>query len=115
MCKEDEMIHFTKEGAYKRIGLNIYRSRGGFVIGWVWYDVKTRELHGWRFRFRLHMKPCFIFERNRQSVIDTFMKSNDLVAVQRSLLEDEAPYIAKLMKYYDLKAELDRLERAKQV
>lgn len=109
------MIHFIKEGAYKKIGLNLYRTKGGFVIGWAWYDVKSRELYGWRFRFRNHIKPWFIFKRERQCVVDTFLKNNDLMAIERVLLEDQAPYIIKLMRYYDHKAELDRLDRAKSV
>ena len=101
------MIHFTQEGAYKRIGLNIYRSKGGFVIGWVWYDVMNRELYGWRFRFRRHIKPWFIFERNRSSVIKTYLSQNDLLAINRALLEDEAPYLIALAKYYEAKARED--------
>lgn len=101
------MIHFTKEGAYKRIGLNIYRSKGGFVVGWVWYDIRTRELHGWRFRFRCHIKPWFIFERNRNSVIKTYLSQNDLLAIDRALLEDEAPRILALARYYEAQSRQD--------
>lgn len=95
------MIHFVKEGSYKKLGLSFYRTTGGFVAGWAWYDVLTRELYGWRFRFRRHIRPWFIFERSRQSVIDGFLSENDCVLVNRSLLEDEAPYLDNLLKYYE--------------
>ena len=95
------MIHFIKEGEYKRIGLNIMRTKGGFVLGWVWYDVRNHELYGWRFRFRAHMKPRIIFKRERQSVVKSFLTNNELMVVQRTLLEDQAPWVYALMKAYD--------------
>ena len=101
------MIHFTKEGAYKRIGLNICRTNGGFVVGWVWYDVENRELYGWRWRLRVHKKPWFIFERNRSSVVQSYLSQNDLLAVNKALLEDQAPYLIKLARYEQAKAEYD--------
>ena len=55
------MIHFTKEGSRKKVGLNLYRTRGGFVVAWVWYYPETHELKGWRFRLRMHMKPRILW------------------------------------------------------
>lgn len=105
------MIHFIKEGNYKKIGLNIYRSKGGFVLGWVWYDVRTRELHGWRFRFRLHIKPRFLFSRERHSVIDNYLYERDSVIVERPLLEDHAPYVLAVVRYEAEQKAKDRLNK----
>ena len=55
------MIHFTKEGGRKKVGLNLYRTRGGFVVAWVWYYPETHELKGWRFRLRMHMRPRILW------------------------------------------------------
>ena len=71
------------------------------MVGWVWYDVPKHELYGWRFRFRSHMKPHFIFKRERQGVIKSFLELNELMVVQRTLLEDQAPWVYALMKAYD--------------
>ena len=82
------MIHFTAEGGYKKIGLNLYRARGGFVIAWVWYDVARHELHGWRFRLRLHMAPRILWSREKVNVIDNYLTVNDLDLVHRETLVD---------------------------
>jgi hypothetical protein len=95
------MIHFAKEGQYKKLGLSFYRTTGGFVVGWAWYDVRNRELYGWRFRFRHHIRPWFIFERNRQSIIDGYLSENDAVIVQRALLEDHAPFVDNLIRFHE--------------
>lgn len=82
------MIHFTAEGGYKKIGLNLYRALGGFVIAWVWYDVARHELHGWRFRLRLHMAPRILWSREKVNVIDNYLTVNDLDLVHRETLVD---------------------------
>lgn len=109
------MIYFIKEGAHKRIGLNIYRSKGGFVIGWVWYDVKSHELHGWRFRFRSHMKPRFLFSRSRQSVIESYLSVRDAVVVERSLIEDYSPQLDAIVRLRIAKAAKHRLDMTPRV
>jgi hypothetical protein len=55
------MIHITEEGGRKKVGLNLYRTRGGFVVAWVWYYTATHELKGGRFRLRMHMKPRILW------------------------------------------------------
>ena len=80
------MIHFTKEGGYKKVGLNLYRAPGGFVAAWVWYDVPTHELRGWRFRLRLHMAPRILWSVERANVIDNYLTVNDLDLVHRETL-----------------------------
>ena len=82
------MIHFTKEGSHKKLGLNLYRSAGGFVAVWAWYDFATYEGISYRFRLRLHMKPRIIWEATRFNVIDNFLASRDLELVHREVLED---------------------------
>ena len=82
------MIHFTREGGFKRIGLNLYRSRGGFVAAWLWYDVPSHELRGWRFRLRLHMRPWVLWSVERSNVVDDHLARHDLVMVQREVLAD---------------------------
>ena len=109
------MIHFIKEGEYKRIGLNIMRTKGGFVLGWVWYDVRNHELYGWRFRFRAHMKPRFIFKRERQSVIEGYLSMRDSVVIERSLLEDYAPALDAIVRHRMQERQRDRLDMKPQV
>lgn len=82
------MIHIIKEGQYKKIGLNLHRSSGGFVAYWVWYTPATHELHGWRFRLRMHKKPHIIWSVERWNVIDSYLRSNDLELVNRETLVD---------------------------
>ena len=82
------MIHFTKEGSHKKLGLNLYRSAGGFVAVWAWYDFATYEGISYRLRVRLHMKPRIIWEATRFNVIDNFLASRDLELVHREVLED---------------------------
>ena len=82
------MIHFIKEGSHKKLGLNLYRSAGGFVAVWAWYDFATYEGISYRFRLRLHMKPRIMWEATRFNVIDNFLASRDLELVHREVLED---------------------------
>jgi len=82
------MIHFTKEGCHKKVGLNLYRAPGGFVAARVWYDVPTHELRGWRFRLRLHMAPRILWSVERANVINNFLTVNDLDLVHRETLVD---------------------------
>jgi hypothetical protein len=82
------MIHFTKEGHYKKIGLNLYRSKGGFVVGWIWYDIATHELRGWRFRLRMHMKPRILWSVEKSNVIDSYLFNHNLDLVNREVLVD---------------------------
>ena len=105
------MIHFIKEGSYKKIGLNIYRTKGGFVITWVWYDIRHREIHGWRFRFRAHLRPWFLFNRSRESTIDAYLFENDYVVVEKALLEDNAPSVLAVTQFKSAQAKKDRLDR----
>jgi hypothetical protein len=82
------MIHFIKEGSHKKLGLNLYRSAGGFVAVWAWYDFATYEGVSYRFRLRLHMEPRIMWEVTRFNVIDNFLASRDLELVHREVLED---------------------------
>ena len=105
------MIHFMKEGSYKKIGLNIYRTKGGFVVGWVWYDIRHREIHGWRFRFRWHLRPWFLFNRNRESIIHSYLFENDAVVIEKALIQDYAPNLEVIIKFRENKGSKDRLDR----
>jgi len=82
------MIHFTNEGGFKKVGLNLYRAPGGFVAAWVWYDIARHELHGWRFRLRLHMAPRILWSVERANVINNYLVVNDLDLVHRETLVD---------------------------
>ena len=82
------MIHFTKEGAHKKIGLNLYRAAGGFVVAWVWYTPATHELKGWRFRLRMHIKPRILWSVESCNVIDNYLFVHDCDIVHRELLTD---------------------------
>ena len=109
--QENHMIHFIKEGGYKKIGLNLYRTKGGFVVTWVWYDIRNREIHGWRWRFRAHIRPWFLFSRSRDSVIANYLFENDAVIIEKALIEDHSPYLNELVKYRAGQAAKDRLDR----
>jgi hypothetical protein len=63
------MIHITEEGGRKKVGLNLYCTRGGFVVAWVWYYTATHELKGWRFRLRMHIKPRILWSVDSCNVI----------------------------------------------
>ena len=82
------MIHFTKEGRRKKVGLNLYRTRGGFVVAWVWYYPETHELKGWRFRLRMHMKPRILWSVDSCNVIANYSTIHDLQLVNREVLVD---------------------------
>lgn len=82
------MIHFTKQGAPKKIGLNLYRAPGGFVAWWVWYTPATYELHGWRLRIRLHKSPRILWSSERANVIEGFKFHYDVDFVGTAVLAD---------------------------
>ena len=82
------MINFTKEGYYKKLGLNLYRAAGGFVAVWVWYDIAKYEVVSYRFRLRLHIKPRVLWSVERFNVIDEFLRVRNLELVHREVLED---------------------------
>lgn len=86
--KETTVIHFTAEGRIKKLGLNLYRAKGGFVASWVWYDLAKHEIHGWRFRLRLHMKPRIIWSVERASVITSYLNVHGLELVNKEVLHD---------------------------
>ena len=82
------MIHITEEGDRKKVGLNLYRTRGGFVVAWVWYYTATHELKGWRFRLRMHMKPRILWSVDSCNVIANYLTIHDLQLVNREVLVD---------------------------
>ena len=95
------MIHFTKEGGFKKLGLNLYRAKGGFVAAWVWYDLAKHELHGWRFRLRLHMKPRILWSVERANVVDSYLHAHDMELVHREVLHDMRVGIRASMRRND--------------
>ena len=82
------MIHITEEGSRKKVGLNLYRTRGGFVVAWVWYYPATHELKCWRFRLRMHMKPRILWSVDSCNVIPNYLTIHDLQLVNREVLVD---------------------------
>ena len=82
------MIHITEEGGRKKVGLNLYRTRGGFVVAWVWYYPATHELKSWRFRLRMHMKPRILWSVDSCNVIANYLTIHDLQLVNREVLVD---------------------------
>jgi hypothetical protein len=80
------MIHITEEGGRKKVGLNLYRTRGGFVVAWVWYYTATHELKGWRFRLRMHMKPRILWSVDSCNVIANYLTIHNLQLVNREAL-----------------------------
>lgn len=102
------MIHFTEMGGLIKVGLNFYRTPGGFVAVWAWYDVATYRMIHSRIRLRLHKWPFILTgdplgagaQYRGGSVITGWLDSNEYVAVPRTLLEDEAPQILRLAQAY---------------
>ena len=82
------MIHFAKEGQHKKIGLNLYRTAGGFVIAWTWFYFSTLEGFSWRFRFRAHIKPRFLFSTQRWNVMDDYLFTHNMALVNEEILQD---------------------------
>lgn len=78
------MIHWIEEGDPKRLGLNFYRAAGGFVLSWLWYDAPAREIYGWRFRFRWHIRPRFLFSTDRHNVVHGYLWQRDCVVVDKT-------------------------------
>ena len=99
------MIHLHKPAQYVKLGLNFeFGSYGWFPwvkIIWCWYDVAKLETYGWRLRIRTHKRPWFLFSRHTSKVIDGYLMENDCVIVSRTVLEDYAPYVEKLVKYQE--------------
>ena len=99
------MIHFIKEGAYLKIGLNISVGRIGWkpwiTFIWCWYDVKNRKLLVKRLRVRTHMAPYFLRKSAEGDVISNFLEIHDLIACPRELLEDHAPKLIPLAQYFN--------------
>jgi len=110
------MIHSHRPGEHIHLGLNFeFGMRGRWpwlTLIWCWYDLCHRHTYGWRLRIRTHVRPFFLFSRHRNDVVESFLNDHDAFAVGRALLEDEAPYIEKLARYYAAKAELEgRLDK----
>ena len=82
------MIHFSKRGNHKKIGLNLYRSTGGFIAVWMWYDAVTRIMTYRRFRLRLHIRPWIMLSSGRFNVIEDYLMDYGLALVQREVLQD---------------------------
>jgi hypothetical protein len=82
------MIHHVPEGQHLKLGLNFSRSSGGFRLLWAWYNFATREAFTYRFRFRWHMKPRFIWNTRHFNVIDSYLEVHQLALVHREVLED---------------------------
>lgn len=109
------MIHIHKPGHFIHLGLNIevgLRGRWPWITFiWCWYNVAKRETYGWRLRIRTHTKPHFLFSKHTHQVIDGFLMENDLMLVERTLLEDQAPWVYAVAKHKAEQAAKDRLAK----
>lgn len=88
------MIHFIKEGDIRRVGLNLYRTRGGFVAIWAWYDARTFTMSFRRFRLRMHIKPWIIQSSGRFNVINEYCADRGLMLVPIAIAQDYIPQSA---------------------
>ena len=98
------MIHITPEGQILSIGLNLTFGtlRKPYVtLRWVWYHTRTRMLSCRRFRIRLYQWPAFVWGKDERHAVRGWLWENDLTAVPNVLLEDHAPFVLKLMRYYE--------------
>ena len=82
------MIHIIKEGEIRRVGLNLTRTRGNFVVVWVWYDARTYTMSFWRFRLRLHVKPWVRWSSGSFNIIDDYLIVRGLELIPREELQD---------------------------
>jgi hypothetical protein len=82
------MIHYTPEGHHIKLGLNFSGAPGGFRLLWAWYDFGNHKATTYRFRFRWHIAPRFLWEAKSWSVIDAHLAVHGLALVHREVLED---------------------------
>lgn len=82
------MIHYTPEGHYMKLGLNVRKTPGGFSAVWAWYDFATHRAFSARFRLRLHIKPRVLWSVERFDVIANYLTTHDLELVRREVLKD---------------------------
>ena len=99
------MIHYTKEGTYLKTGLNITLGHVGWwpwiTFVWCWYHVQSRTLTHKRLRIRTHKWPMVITASSEVDIINHYLRTEDLIAVPRELLEDHAPKIVVLARYFN--------------
>ena len=88
------MIHIIKEAGSRHVGLNLYRSRGGFVAVWAWYDAVTHTMTFRRFRLRLHIKPWLLRTSGRFNVVDEYCAERGLMLVPIEIAQDYIPQSA---------------------
>ena len=93
------MIHHTPEGHHIKLGLNYSRSRGGFRLLWAWYDFAKHEAFAARFRFRWDIKPRFLWEVRRWSVIDSYLLTTGQELVTTETLEDLKSSVELSIRY----------------
>jgi hypothetical protein len=82
------MIHFSKEGDFFKLGLNLYRAPWGFVAIWVWFSFAKCETFTARLRLRLHQSPRILWSVRRVNIIEGHLRRHDLELVQREVLQD---------------------------
>jgi len=82
------MIHHTPEGHHIKLGLNFSGAPGGFRLLWAWYDFATCKATTYRFRFRWHIAPRFLWEAKSWSVIDAHLAVHGLELVNKEVLQD---------------------------
>ena len=95
------MVHHTPEGHHIKLGLNYSRTRGGFRLLWAWYNFAKYEAFAFRFRFRWDIKPRFIWEVKRWSVIDNYVATNNVALVTKETLEDLKSSVEMSTRYGD--------------
>ncbi len=84
------MIHWTPEGARVKVGLNFYATKWWVRVVWRWYDAPSMKTSGWYLRFRLTMKPHWIYEKHAPtSVIDSYLFNTDQMLVTREQALDK--------------------------
>ena len=87
------MINLTRQMNPFKIGLNLYRSTGGFVAVWAWYNFGKREATLRRLRVRLHIKPRILWSVETFNVIDEYLKGMGMELVSTEVLQDTHPTV----------------------
>ena len=93
------MIRHTPEGHHIKLGLNYSRFRGGFRLLWAWYNFAKHEAFAVRFRFRWDIKPRFLWEVRRWSVIDSYLLATGQELVTTETLEDLKSSVELSIRY----------------
>ena len=84
------MIHWTPEGYYLRVGLNLYATKWWLRLAWYWYEPATYKASGWYIRFRSSPKPHWIYKKVEPvSVIENYLFETNQMLVSGKVAREK--------------------------